>query len=178
MDEGVDTGRLIGQFPIEIPPAWSITELQMAIDRESRVAAQQLGERLVAEGALIGISQGADRGSVWRRRTEFDVQIDCRMSAAAILRLVNSYAKPYPMAKLVTQFGAIAISQALIVDLPRDSWEMEVIGRVMRKGVQSIAVRVDDGVIALYTDSDFPGGLHEGDFLLPPAFFVVESAGP
>lgn len=167
MDAGVDTGMLIAQSAILIEENATIAELQRALDAEVRVVARTVGEQLSSAGFFAGWPQSPVSGSLWRRRTEYDVQIDCRMSCDAVRRLVNSYSSPFPMARLLTKHGAILIDETLASNLPKAQWQFQVPGSILEVGDRWVTIRLDDGVLVLHSANGLPATLREGDSAPP-----------
>jgi methionyl-tRNA formyltransferase len=171
MDAGVDTGLVLLQHKVPIEAGTTIAELQRDLEIAAGLAGKVVGEQLELDGHFSGSPQDAAIGSLWRRRTEFDVQIDCRMSCDAIRRLVNSYSAPFPRARLLTPHASLAIEEATVLNIPRRLWEFKAVGTVLEVSQNTIDIRVDDGVISLRSSEAAPLGLHLGYSIPPPAFF-------
>ena len=165
----VDEGPLLLQVPIEISDEETILTLLSKIDNATFTGARELGLKIIKKQLEpLPISDG-QVASVWRRRYPEDVEIDCRMSTSAIIRLVHSFIPPYPGAKLVTEFGSIIITSATKCDC--ESWDLHQIGSVLRFTNKSIVLRVDDGPIELKFQDQLPVIFSKLDFLLPPSFY-------
>jgi methionyl-tRNA formyltransferase len=171
MDAGVDTGLVLSQHTVPIEEGTTIAELQRDLDIAARLVGRVVGEQLERDGQFSGLPQDAAIGSLWRRRTEFDVQIDCRMSCDAIRRLVNSYSAPFPRARLLTPHASLPIDDATVLKIPRRLWEFNAVGTVLEVNQNTIDIRVDDGVIRLRASEAATLSLHSGDSIPPPAFF-------
>lgn len=169
-----DEGPLLLQVPIEISDEETILTLLSKIDNATFAGARELGLKIIKKQLEpLPISDG-QVGSVWRRRYPADVEIDCRMSTSAIIRLVHSFIPPYPGAKLVTEFGSIIITSATKCDFK--SWDLHQIGSVLRFTNKSIVLRVDDGPIELKFQDQLPDIFSKLQFLLPPSFYENKDA--
>ena len=170
----VDEGPLLLQVPIEISDEDTILTLLSKIDNATFAGARELGLKLIKKQLEpLSISDGR-AGSVWRRRYPADVEIDCRMSTNAIIRLVNSFIPPYPGAKLITESGSITITRAIKCDFK--SWELHQIGSVLITTTNSIVVRADDGPVELKFQDQLPQSFSKLQFVLPPSFYSTKDA--
>jgi len=168
----VDEGPLLLQTPIEITSDDTILTVQSKIDQATFSGAQELGLKLIKDQfEPLNLSDVSD-GSIWRRRYPADVEIDCRMSINAIIRLVNSFIPPYPGAKLLTKFGSITITGASKHDFK--SWDLRQIGSVLKTGTNSIVLRADDGPIELKFQDQLPESFNKLQFVHPPSFYSTK----
>ncbi len=170
IDEGVDTGEIIHQEIVPLDPVDTIKSCLQELDEAAQVGALRVGLNLIENGCLIKKPQSATWGSLWRKRTQDDVKIDCRMSGDAILRLVRSFSDPFPMAQLETSIGPTTIHNVELLDWDREVWTMQSLGSVLEVSHNSLVVRVDDGVIRLHTTENIIG-LDIGESLHPPSFY-------
>ena len=170
IDQGVDTGELIHQEIVVLEPADTIEDATEKLNQSGESGALRVGLDIADKGFLVSIPQPANPGSLWRKRTQDDVKIDCRMSGDAILRLVRSFSRPFPMAQLETLFGPIAIHKAELLHWDRDAWVMHTLGSVLEVSKDSLVVRVDDGVIRLHAAEKIIG-LDVGHDLHPPSYY-------
>ena len=170
----VDDGPLLLQVPIEISDEDTILTLLSKIDNATFVGARELGLKIIKKQLEpLPISDGR-AGSVWRRRYPADIEIDCRMSTSAIIRLVHSFIPPYPGAKLVTEFGSLIITGATKCDFK--SWDLHQIGSVLITTTNSIVLRADDGPIELKFRDQLPESFSKLRFVLPPSFYSTKEA--
>jgi methionyl-tRNA formyltransferase len=170
IDDGVDTGELIDQEVVVLEPMNTVKDALMKLDHAAQVGAFRVGMRLLENGYLITSQQSTSEGSLWRARTRADVQIDCRMSVDAILRLVRSFTDPFPLSQLMSRIGPLAICKGELLDSDRECWIMHSIGTILKVSHNALDIRVDDGVIRLHTVGEIVG-LHAGDCLHPPSFY-------
>ena len=169
----VDEGPLLLQVPIEISDEETILTLLSKIDNATFAGARELGLKIIKKQLEpLPISDG-QVGSVWRRRYPADVEIDCRMSTSAIIRLVHSFIPPYPGAKLVTEFGSIVITSATKCDFK--SWDLHQIGSVLATTTNSIVLRADDGPIKLDCIEQLSENFSRLKFVHPPSFYIKKN---
>jgi len=170
----VDGGPLLFQIPYEITSEDTILTLSSRIDILTLTGARELGLKLIKNQLEPLPISDVKAGSVWRRRYPADVEIDCRMSTSAIIRLVNSFIPPYPGAKLLTEFGSIIITSATKCDFK--SWDLYQIGSVLITTTNSIVLRADDGPIELKFQDQLPESFSKLQFALPPSFYSTKDA--
>ncbi len=170
IDAGVDTGEIIHQEIVALDLVDTIESALAKLDESGQVGALRVGLDMAGNGYLAKNPQAAMLGSTWRKRTQDDVKIDCRMSGDAILRLVRSFSAPFPMAQLETAFGPFAINQVELLDWDREVWIMHSVGSVLEVLNYSMVVRVDDRVIRLHTTKEIVE-LQVGQDLHPPAYY-------
>ena len=157
------------QVPIEISDEDTILTLLSKIDNATFAGARELGLKIIKKQLEpLPISDGR-AGSVWRRRYPADIEIDCRMSTSAIIRLVHSFIPPYPGAKLVTEFGSLIITGATKYDFK--SWDLHQIGSVLITTTNSIVLRADDGPIKLECIDQLSENFSRLQFVHPPSFY-------
>ena len=85
----VDEGPLLLQVPFEITSEDTIMTVLSKMDIATFSGARDLGLKLNRKQQVPLPKSDVRVGSVWRRRYPADVEIDCRMSTSAIIRLVN-----------------------------------------------------------------------------------------
>ncbi len=168
----VDEGPLLLQIPFEITSDDTILTVLSKIDQATFSGARELGLKLNQNQFEPLKLTDVSEGSTWRRRYPADVQIDCRMSINAIIRLVNSFIPPYPGAKLLTEFGSITITGASKHDF--ESWDLYQIGSVLKNGINSIVLRADDGPVELKCRDQIPESFCKLNFVHPPSFYSTK----
>jgi methionyl-tRNA formyltransferase len=170
----VDKGPLLLQIPFEITSDDTISTVLSKIDQATFRGARELGLKLNKNQFEPLKLTDVSEGSTWRRRYPADVEIDCRMSINAIIRLVHSFIPPYPGAKLVTEFGSLIITSATKCDFK--SWDLHQIGSVLRFTDKSLVLRVDDGPIKLEFQDQLSENFSKLQFVLPPRFYSTKDA--
>lgn len=170
----VDEGPLLLQVPFEITSEDTILTVLSKMDIATFSGAKDLGLKLIRKQQVPLPKSDVRVGSIWRRRYPADVEIDCRMSTSAIIRLVNSFIPPYPGAKLLTEFGSITITGATKCDF--ESWDLYQIGSVLIAKTNSLVVRADDGPIELKFQDQLPESFSKLQFVLPPSFYSSKEA--
>jgi len=168
----VDEGPLLLQIPYEITSDDTILTVLSKIDQATFSGARELGLKLIKnELEPLALPVGT-KVPIWRRRNLADVEIDCRMSTNAIIRLVNSFIPPYPGAKLLTEFGSVTITGASKHDFK--SWDLYQIGSVLKTGTNSIVLRADDGPVELKCRDQLPENFCKLQFVHPPSFYSTK----
>jgi methionyl-tRNA formyltransferase len=112
MDEGVDTGPIVAQQRVAIPPGVSAPEL------EARLAtvAPDLLERSIGpwlRGTLVATPQSADGVTVTRVLRREDGRLDPARPAAELERIVRAY-RPWPGAFVVGPLGRLSVLEAAV----------------------------------------------------------------
>ena len=95
LDEGVDTGPILGQVALPLSAQETATSLYHRVARAHRELIAQVWSGLEA-GRLQAVPQDPAAGSVWGGRTPEDGRILPAMSALAADRLVRATTLPYP----------------------------------------------------------------------------------
>jgi hypothetical protein len=142
------------------------------IDQATFSGARELGLKLIKDQFEPLKLADVSKGSTWRRRYPSDVEIDCRMSISAIVRLVNSFIPPYPGAKLLTEFGSVTITGASKHDFK--GWDMYQIGSVLKTGTNSIVLRADDGPVELKYNGQVSEIFFRLQLVHPPSFYSTK----
>lgn len=165
----VDKGPMLLQVPFEITSEDTILTLIAKVDVATFNGARELGLKITKKRLGPFSATDVRVGSVWRRRYPADVEIDCRMSASAIIRLVNSFIPPYPGTRLITEFGTLVITSASKCDFK--SWDMYQIGSVLKSTPESLVLRADDGPIELKFKDRLAENFRNLQFVYPPSFY-------
>lgn len=168
----VDEGPLLLQTPYEITSDDTILTVLSKIDQATFSGARELGLKLIKNQFEPLKLTYVSEGSTWRRRYPADVEIDCRMSISAIVRLVNSFIPPYPGAKLLTEFGSVTITAASKCEFK--SWNLHQIGSVLKTGTNSIVLRADDGPVELKYNDQVSENFCKLQFVHPPSFYSTK----
>lgn len=172
MDQGVDTGGLLGQSQKELPQDVSIAGAIAYMDEMAYPLAHQVGLRLAEDGYFRISDRPPKIGSYWRQRSLHDATIDFRMSVDAIRRLVQSFSAPFPGARIRTQHGSLSVLEARRDDDHFRSWRFYAIGSVLACSGRKLSVRADDGVVTLTTSDEVAGLVSENDSIPPPSAFM------
>lgn len=95
IDEGVDSGDIIGQEVIELHPKITATELyDLVSDAHAKLIARYWDE--IVEDTLVFYPQDEAKATFWPRRTPADGEILSHMTMAEADRLVRAVTRPYP----------------------------------------------------------------------------------
>lgn len=95
LDEGVDTGPILGQFTIPLASDTNATELYQRVTEAHRLLIRSTWADLV-EGRIQPQPQDPDEGTYWPGRTPEDGRLDNTMTVEEALRLVRATTHPYP----------------------------------------------------------------------------------
>lgn len=91
---GADEGNIVSQQKIQIAYSDDARSLYNKI-MEAAVEQEIELVRAFKEDKIRYISQSAEEGNVWRKRSRTDGEIDWRMSSRSIYNLVRSLTRPY-----------------------------------------------------------------------------------
>jgi methionyl-tRNA formyltransferase len=171
LDNGLDSGDLLLQLPIQIDPKDDIKVLSEKINNAAYAGAVLIGSDLNSLGTFTATKQSVQEGSYWRKRNATDIEIDCRMSCASIIRLVGSITLPYECAILVNQQGNLRIKDAFELDNPVNTWQFHVLGTILDINESHLDLRVDQGVIRLILEKSQKHALKKLDVVHPPSHY-------
>lgn len=152
VDEGMDSGPIIGQRFFHVAPDETATTLYAG---HMKALAELLDGVLPVLGSatLAGTVQD-ERHATWAaRRGPSDGVIDWRQPAATVDRLVRAVTRPYPGASTTTARGSLTIWG--VRDWPEGSRHIATPGQVLVRDDTGFAVMCGDGQ-ALYA-SDWDG---------------------
>lgn len=95
MDEGVDTGPILGQCEILINPNETATTLYNRVNNAHVDLIKQIWPKLI-DGSLVGIKQDESLATYWECRTPLDGELNSTMSVKDVEILVRATTRPYP----------------------------------------------------------------------------------
>ena len=98
MDEGIDTGNILYHKSFNLGN--NMISANQNLNKAAKSGLKNLLKILDKNPNFIGQKQSKLYANTLRKRNEHDITIDPRMSADIILRIVSSFCKPYPMARL------------------------------------------------------------------------------
>jgi methionyl-tRNA formyltransferase len=176
MDEGVDSGRLLEQIPIEVSDQETINSLNDKVDAAAYQGAAAVLRRIKQDPTYDGVSQDQALATYWRKRTPHDVTIDLRLGSQQIERIVRSFTSPYPCANLIFEDVVVKICEAQRVDAeyPGDAIARMEPGKVVSIDDQFIRVKTADGVVALGYIGDLPKAFRKAKYIHPPTKYFAE----
>lgn len=172
VDQGIDSGKILLQVPLEIDPGDTIDSLNSKLNTAGYQGTAELCQQLRINPLPEGLNQDQGMANYWRKRSSHDITLDLRMSADMILRTVRSFASPYPCANLIFENQVIKISQASIVD-DKDVESMEH-GKIIGVCGKKIRIKVDDAVIELESKDPLPTLLNKAGYIHPPGKYLLK----
>ena len=174
MDKGVDAGKVLLQIPFEIASRDTIGDVVVKMNQAAYMGTRTLCERLRENPRYSGEKQDHSKGNSWRKRTPHDVTLDLRMSSNVIVRIVRSYAPPYPCANLLFEKDIVKISDAIIVepDMATEDLQRLEPGKIIRAEQRSITVKAEDGIIILIAKNELPQSILSAKYIHPPSLYM------
>ena len=175
MDEGIDSGNILLQIPYALSENDTIGDVVARVNMFANEGTCRLCKMLRESPDSAGIEQDQGRANYWRKRTLHDVTIDFRMSCSAIVRTVNSFAPPYPAAKLIFRRHVLEIIDAseVSIDYLQPGFESLEPGRVLEseRDRDSLVVKTDDGFVRLVVKGEVPVELLAAGVIEPPGCY-------
>ncbi|WP_342642051.1 methionyl-tRNA formyltransferase [Rhodoligotrophos ferricapiens] len=143
LDNGVDSGPILMQEPIEVSPEETARGLYA---KQTGALARMLPKaiRLIRDGEAPKIPQDHGAATYCAKRTPEDGRIDWREPAEAILRLIRAVGDPYPGAFTTHNRGRLFIDEARL--LPDSHRYIGLAGQVQCYTPDGFAVRCGDGL--------------------------------
>ena len=117
LDDGVDTGPILGATRIPLSASTTATELYGKVKQAHRTLIREHW-RPLSEGALKAVPQNPLEGSVWPGRSPADGLILPEMSVGEALRLVRATTHPYPGAYWQCGNTVIRVWEAVETESP------------------------------------------------------------
>jgi len=108
MDEGVDTGMIIGQDRFNVDADETATTLYAKVIDSHRRLIRRVWEMILAD-EVRGEPQDDAYATIWPKRTPADGEIHATMTVAEASRLVRATTRPYPGAFIKGPTGRITI---------------------------------------------------------------------
>lgn len=108
MDEGVDTGLILGQEIIPINYNETATTLYEKVNKAHETLIQKLVKNLESN-KITGVKQDESKATYWEGRKPKDGEIFSHMSIDYVDRLVRATTKPYPGAYFIFENQKIII---------------------------------------------------------------------
>jgi methionyl-tRNA formyltransferase len=176
MDEGTDSGKILGQVPVEIELTDSIGKVVSKVNRAGYEGALLLCRRIAEDPFYDGTDQNHSLATYWRKRTPHDVTIDFRMCAASIVRTVLSFAPPYPCAILIFGRHSVKIVDATIAqtDFAGDELRRMEPGRVISASGRNMRIKAADDIVDIVLEADPPSELLAARYIHPPSKYMSE----
>ena len=102
MDEGVDTGLILGQEEVRIEKEETATTLYDKVNKAHTTVIEKIFPKLY-NNTVDGIIQDESRATYWERRKPEDGKLSFDMSIEQADRLIRATTKPYPGAFVIIE---------------------------------------------------------------------------
>ncbi len=175
MDEGVDSGAILLQLPLEGSAGDAISDLAVRVNGAAYEGVRILIDRFLGPGCPE-VAQNQGEANYWRKRTVHDVIIDLRMPAEYILRIVRSFSAPYPCANLIFESFVIKISRAVVLPglFPQEHLSRLEPGKIVEVSESFIRVKCGDEIVELGTKTSFPEAIKRAKYIHPPTKYFID----
>ncbi|MDR1365993.1 MAG: hypothetical protein LBJ03_02785 [Holosporales bacterium] len=145
MDDGVDSGDILSQIPINVSYEDNARSLYNKIASTAESQLEQLCDELKYR-KLTRFKQNDRQANYWRKRDEHDGLIRFNMSSMAIYNLVRALSKPYVGAHLIYNSKKVIVWK--INEMPCEANNIEF-GKILAVSDNSIDVKCYDGGIRI-----------------------------
>ena len=174
LDEGIDNGDMILQYPFQIADDDTIADVNSKMNSAAYEGTKILCQKFISEPNCSGEKQKHELTNYWRMRTPHDVTIDLRMPADLIMKIVRSFTLPFPCANLIFEKNTIKIERAKLVETEMRSSVLQRIepGRIINIEGNKIIVKTDDELIELVCADQIPKGLVAANYIHPPSKYI------
>jgi len=161
MDEGADSGDIISH--VSIPINYE-DDAKTLYDKIATVALNQIEDITygLKTNTIKRIKQEHSLANYWRKRNEFDGQIDFRMSSYAIYNLVRALTKPYVGAHVLFKGKKVKIWKVKEEHVLLPNIEP---GKILDIDANTILVKAYDNAIRIL-EHEFDQPLKAGDYIL------------
>jgi len=129
MDEGVDTGPILGQYEIPLAAGETATVLYEKVNQAHILLIEKIWEDLAADRVEATV-QDESKATYWEGRTPTDGELNLRMTVLEADTLVRATTHPYPGAYLMDEGVKKIIWRGRIVStlpkqLPVNEWAIQ-----------------------------------------------------
>jgi len=171
MDEDIDSGNILIQEPFLIGETINSAN-------ENMISAGERGLKKLLKSfnnKYTGTKQDVNKGNSLRKRDIHDITIDPRMGSNVIIKIVNSFCYPYPLARLYFKKNSylnIAQVNVLSIEELDKNWEDYEHGYIFKAEKDSIYMRVDDSVINMKINCiNLDTSLLHNNKVHPPSYY-------
>lgn len=145
MDEGADSGDILAQEVIKISEGMNSQELYEEVIKVSKNQVEIFLPEL-QQGVYKRIKQDHTKANTWRKRGKKDGEIDFRMSAKNINRLILALSKPYVGAHVVYQGSDVNVWKSNVIKENYTNYES---GKVLKSDESSIIIKCGEDSIEI-----------------------------
>ena len=174
MDAGIDTGNILLQTPFLLGE--DINTANENLNNCGNYAIRDLIKLLRSNPDFEGYHQTSINSNYWRKRTEFDVTLDPRMNYQVFSRIVNSFLKPYPGARLYVRKDIyLTVIKVQISDHEniRANWRNLEYGFVLGHKFNILTMKIDDAIVDLYLAEEIDRSKID-NLIHPPMFYLTQ----
>ena len=176
LDEGIDNGDMILQYPFQITDDDTIEDVNSKMNLAAYDGTKILCQKLISEPNYSGEKQKHELANYWRMRTPHDVTIDLRMNADLIIKIVHSFTLPYPCANLIYEKYVIKIKEVNYIKTNKTYEEIQRIepGKILSIDNNSLTVKAGDKIIELLSIDPMPGEMTLAQYIHPPSMYIMQ----
>lgn len=120
LDEGVDTGPILGQYEIPLRSDETATDLYNKVNLAHESLIAQVYPNLKNETYQL-VAQDHSLATVWEGRTPSDGELNMQMSVTEVDRIVRATTKPYPGAYILLDGVKRIIWEGIILNSKNES---------------------------------------------------------
>ena len=174
MDGGVDSGPVLRRARLQVAPDDDIASLSNRVCALAESTLVELLRDLAIAPAAGSVPQDETEATTWRKRTAHDTLLDWRINVAGLVRLVRSFAAPFPCATLAWREGSLPVARAEASQLPPPPRVAALEpGRIVAVEPAALHVKAADGIVRLELAVSRPAALAPGTCLHPPSYYMI-----
>jgi methionyl-tRNA formyltransferase len=176
MDEGIDTGNIILQYPFQITDDDTIADVNSKMNSAAYEGTKILCQKFISEPNCSGEKQKHELTNYWRMRTPHDVTIDLRMPADLIMKIVRSFTLPFPCANLIFDNYVIKIKEVTLMKTEKYCEDLQRIepGRIISIDCSKITAKAGDKIIELLSIDPLPKEMTKAKYIHPPSKYIMQ----
>ena len=176
LDEGIDNGDMILQYPFQIAGDDTIEDVNSKMNSAAYDGTKILCQKFILEPNCSGEKQKHELANYWRMRTPHDVTLDLRMPADLIMKIVRSFTLPYPCANLIFDKYVIKIKEVTLMKTEKFGEDLQRIepGRIISFDSSKITVKTGDKIIELLSIDPIPKEMTTAKYIHPPSKYIMQ----
>jgi len=176
LDEKIDNGNILVQTPFYIENQDEIKDVIRKMNSAAHKATCSLVKKLNENPNYSGQSQNSSKANYWRKRNRHDLTLDMRLSSGCLMRIIRSFAPPFPCANLIFENQVLKITAASIsqIEIPTDELKRIEPGKVIYIKGSKIGIKTDDSILDLTCLGEIPHSLAIGKYIHPPTKYLTD----